>query len=97
MEVITAASGNEGIAHLESDDYGLVLCDAYMPDRDGLAVFEEVYRRWSALPFVFMTGYSVPAERDKILSEAAGILEKPAKTEQFSAMVESFWPKDKSS
>lgn len=95
-ELIRAASGDAGIAHLESGDYGLVLGDTYMPERNGFAVFEEVHRRWPNFPFVFMTGYSVPAEEKKIVSGAAGILEKAVKTEKFWAMVASFWQKTSS-
>ncbi|MFQ5868917.1 MAG: PAS domain S-box protein [Candidatus Zixiibacteriota bacterium] len=93
FEVATAAGGREAVSWLETGEFGLVICDIYMPDLDGFGVFEVVQKRWPELPFVFVTGYSVPIEREKVISQAAGILEKPVKMEHISAMVERFWPK----
>jgi PAS domain S-box-containing protein len=92
FEVATAAGGSEGVSWLERGEFGLVICDIYMPDLDGFGVFEIVQRRWPELPFVFVTGYSVAIEREKVISKAAGILEKPVKMEHISAIVERFWP-----
>lgn len=92
FEVATAAGGTEGLSWLERGEFGLVICDIYMPDLDGFGVFEVAQKRWPQLPFVFVTGYSVPIEREKIVSQAAGILEKPVKMEHISAIVERFWP-----
>jgi|GEM_PF-4664078 len=93
FEVATAAGGREGVSWLERGEFGLVICDIYMPDLDGFGVFEVAQRKWPELPFVFVTGYSVPIEREKVISKAAGILEKPVKMEHISAIVERFWPK----
>jgi len=93
FEVATAAGGREAVSWLETGEFGLVICDIYMPDLDGFGVFEVVQKRWPELPFVFVTGYSVPIEREKVISQAAGILEKPVKMEHISAIVERFWPK----
>jgi len=93
FEVATAAGGREGVSWLERGEFGLVICDIYMPDLDGFGVFEVAQRKWPELPFVFVTGYAVPIEREKVISKAAGILEKPVKMEHISAIVERFWPK----
>ncbi len=41
-EVITAASGNEGIAKAESEQPDLILLDVMMPDIDGPTAFQKL-------------------------------------------------------
>ena len=54
------SSGDAALARLQQGvDFALVLSDMIMPGRlDGAALVREISRRWTALPFILMTGYS---------------------------------------
>jgi DNA-binding NtrC family response regulator len=55
---------------------GAVILDLTLPDMSGLGVYEEIARRWPALPVIFSTGYG----DETILSSQAsnvGLLRKP--------------------
>jgi two-component system NtrC family sensor kinase len=78
--VETAASGQEALLRLESSHYDVVLTDIRMPDMDGLALFEEVKRRWPerAGRVVFVTGDTLSdALRELADSGRCAIIEKP--------------------
>jgi PAS domain S-box-containing protein len=77
-QVVTAASGSEGLRMFER--YGaqlqLVLMDVTMPDLDGFAVLRRIREQGSSIPVLLTSGYEV----DPTATAAAsgnGILEKP--------------------
>ncbi|MHB8764740.1 MAG: sigma-54-dependent transcriptional regulator [Deferrisomatales bacterium] len=59
-EVVTAASGEEGLGVLaeRADDLDLVLLDVRMPGMDGFAVLGHIRERYPNLPVVMATAYS---------------------------------------
>jgi two-component system NtrC family sensor kinase len=78
--VVTAASGQEALAHLERARYDVVLTDVRMPDIDGRALYEEIERRWPerAACVVFVTGDTLAsAMRDFVTQSGRPIIEKP--------------------
>ncbi|HEX9117719.1 MAG TPA: hybrid sensor histidine kinase/response regulator [Anaerolineae bacterium] len=56
-EVMTALSGEEGLAAMEQRRPDVVICDIMMPGLTGFDVFQRMRadQRWRALPFVFLT------------------------------------------
>ena len=44
--VLTAASGPEGLTHIEHHEVDLLLCDVKMPVHDGIWLTEQVRARW---------------------------------------------------
>ena len=80
--VITAASGQEALNKLESEDYDVVFTDIKMPGMSGLDMAEQVKAKRPWLPVVIVTGYGSPDNEAR--AEAAGVsafLRKPLSPE----------------
>jgi CheY-like chemotaxis protein len=57
FNVLTATSGEQGLALLEQNEVDLVILDYYMPGMNGGDVAAEVRRRKPALPIIFLSAY----------------------------------------
>jgi HAMP domain-containing protein/CheY-like chemotaxis protein len=86
MKVLTASTGHEAIALLESTgDIAIVLMDIMMPEMDGYQTMKRIrqnpaYRR---LPIVALTAKAMKGDREKCLEAGASdYLAKPVNTEQ---------------
>ncbi len=62
-QVLSAATGTEGLAMARSHNPDLVLLDLGLPDLDGMAVLKEI-RTWSRKPVVILSARN--QERDKV-------------------------------
>ena len=84
-QVLEAADGKEAVRQLDRHAQGieLVITDYLMPGLDGLGLLEEVRRRDTWLPVIFMTAY---ADKDVVIQalrhSCDGFLEKPFTPEQ---------------
>ena len=58
FEVVTAASAGEALQRLAECDPLALVTDLKMPDRDGVALMEEVHALRPALPVVLVTGHA---------------------------------------
>jgi DNA-binding NtrC family response regulator len=56
--VVTATSGDEALASLETAEIDLLLCDVRMPKMDGLAVLRRAKAHDGGIAVVMMSGYS---------------------------------------
>ena len=56
LEVVTARSGEEGLARLASTPVDLVISDVYMPGLTGEQVVERIAREHPDLPVILLTG-----------------------------------------
>jgi HAMP domain-containing protein/CheY-like chemotaxis protein/signal transduction histidine kinase len=86
MTVITAGTGREAIARLESTpDVAIVLMDIMMPEMDGYETMQ-VMRQNAAfrrLPIIALTAKAMKGDREKCLEAGASeYLAKPVNTEQ---------------
>jgi len=56
--VLKAIDGDEGIKIILSEDVDLVICDIYMPHKDGLAVIKQIRRilRYRNIPIIILSG-----------------------------------------
>jgi CheY-like chemotaxis protein len=80
--VITAASGEEALAKLQTESYDAVFTDLRMPGMSGLEVAERVKARQPWTPVVIVTGYGNQASEER--ARAAGVaqfLHKPLSPE----------------
>ena len=83
-----AATGQEGLAAVESDGPDLVLLDVKLPDMDGFAVLQGILRAHPHLPVLTMTADTTPeTSRQALRLGARGHLEKPCDSTVLLAMV----------
>jgi CheY-like chemotaxis protein len=86
MEVLTAGTGHEAIAKLESTpDVAIVLMDIMMPEMDGYQTMQVIRQKPALrrLPIVALTAKAMKGDREKCLEAGASdYLAKPVNTEQ---------------
>jgi len=86
MTVITAGTGREAIAKLESTpDIAIVLMDIMMPEMDGYETMQVIRQNKSfrRLPIIALTAKAMKGDREKCLEAGASeYLAKPVNTEQ---------------
>jgi len=58
-EIVTAASGQEGLETIEqSGPFQLIVSDYRMPSMNGVDFLSEVYRRWPEIERIILSGYA---------------------------------------
>jgi CheY-like chemotaxis protein len=86
MQVLTAGTGREAIATLESmPDVAIVLMDIMMPEMDGYETMQVIRQNpaFRRLPIVALTAKAMKGDREKTLEAGASdYLAKPVNTEQ---------------
>jgi HAMP domain-containing protein/CheY-like chemotaxis protein/putative methionine-R-sulfoxide reductase with GAF domain len=86
MSVLTAGTGREAIAMLESTpDIAIVLMDIMMPEMDGYETMQVIRQNnaFRRLPIVALTAKAMKGDREKCLEAGASeYLAKPVNTEQ---------------
>ena len=86
MTVLTAGTGREAIATLEStSDTAIVLMDIMMPEMDGYQTMQVIRQNplFRRLPIVALTAKAMKGDREKCLEAGASeYLAKPVNTEQ---------------
>jgi CheY-like chemotaxis protein len=86
MTVLTAGTGREAIATLESTpDLAIVLMDVMMPEMDGYETMRAIRENSSVrrLPIIALTAKAMKGDREKCLEAGASeYLAKPVNTEQ---------------
>jgi len=86
MIVLTAGTGREAIATLESTpDVAIVLMDIMMPEMDGYETMQVIRQnvRFRRIPIIALTAKAMKGDREKCLEAGASeYLAKPVNTEQ---------------
>jgi len=55
-ECVLATDGEDGVRQFRAERFDLVLCDIFMPRKDGLETIREIRRLSASVPIVAMTG-----------------------------------------
>jgi HAMP domain-containing protein/CheY-like chemotaxis protein/signal transduction histidine kinase len=91
MTVLTAGTGREAIATLESTrDLAIVLMDIMMPEMDGYETMQVIRQNASfrRLPIIALTAKAMKGDREKCLEAGASeYLAKPVNTEQLLSVL----------
>jgi CheY-like chemotaxis protein len=94
MTVLTASTGREAIALLESiSDVAIVLMDIMMPEMDGYETMQVIRRNPSfrRLPIIALTAKAMKGDREKCLEAGASeYLAKPVNTEQLLSVLRTW-------
>jgi CheY-like chemotaxis protein len=79
-QILTAASGSEGIELARANMPDAILLDVMMPVLDGPATLDQLRadEKTRNIPVVFLTAKARPAERDRLAGlSVSGVLAKP--------------------
>ncbi|UXI66527.1 HAMP domain-containing protein [Tahibacter amnicola] len=91
MKVVTASTGQEAIAMIQSTpDISLVLMDIMMPEMDGYETTRAIREdaRFRTLPIVALTAKAMKGDREKCLEAGASdYLAKPVNTDQLLSVL----------
>ncbi|HAT10064.1 MAG TPA: hypothetical protein DCS97_05600, partial [Planctomycetes bacterium] len=88
--VLTAPSGETGLAKLGAAQVDVVLCDLKLPNLDGLATMELAHERNSQQPWILITGHGSEETAVTAIKQGAfNYLTKPVDIARLRATVES--------
>jgi CheY-like chemotaxis protein len=91
MRVLTASTGSEAIATIESTpNLSIVLMDIMMPEMDGYQTMQAIRRNpeLRRLPIIALTAKAMKGDREKCLEAGASdYLAKPVNTEQLLSVL----------
>lgn len=98
FEVSVARDGNEALRVLAGGSIDLLLCDLYMPDKDGLETIQEVRRGNPRIPIIALSGGGFNGAVDLLPFArrlgAAEVLAKPFTGEALVSTVRSILSRD---
>lgn len=89
-EVLTAASGSEGLNLAQTAQPDAILLDVMMPDLDGPATFQQLQENPTtrSIPVIMLTAKASPTEHQPLLKLGiAGIITKPFKIPALVAQI----------
>jgi DNA-binding NtrC family response regulator len=87
-EVVTAASGEEASAKLETADYDLVITDISMPGMSGLELLARIRKNYPQTQVVVMTAYGSEDKREEAMKLGArNYIEKPFEIKEIKQLV----------
>lgn len=89
-QVVTARSGEEGLALIRQTSFNLVLTDLAMPGLSGLDVARRIRQEWPEIPIILVTGWE--AELNSTPIKEAGITDilfKPFRIEQLIEAIQA--------
>ncbi len=88
--VLTASSGEEGLAKLSAAAVDAVLCDLKLPSLDGLATMELAHEKYGPVPWVLITGHGNEETAVAAIKQGAfNYLTKPVDLARLKATIAS--------
>jgi two-component system, chemotaxis family, chemotaxis protein CheY len=96
-DAVLAVDGNDGVRRFRQQRFDLIICDVFMPDKEGIETLKELRQLDPVVPIVMMSGGAPTAyfwgatHRDYLaMAEALGAtrtIEKPFKYSQLIKLV----------
>jgi CheY-like chemotaxis protein len=96
-DAVLAVDGNDGLRRFQQQHFDLVICDVFMPDKEGIETLKELRQLDLVVPIVMMSGGAPTTyfwramHRDYLaMAEALGatrMIEKPFKYSQLIRLV----------
>jgi two-component system, chemotaxis family, chemotaxis protein CheY len=96
-DAVLAVDGNDGLRRFQQQRFDLIICDVFMPDKEGIETLKELRQLDPVVPIVMMSGGAPTAyfwgatHRDYLaMAEALGAtrtIEKPFKYSQLIKLV----------
>jgi DNA-binding NtrC family response regulator len=83
-----AENGLEALHLTEQNNYDIIVSDINMPVMSGTAFFTKLQETNDHTPFIFITGYEVTSEIDKVVKKATAIISKPVQFQEFMNLIE---------
>ncbi len=88
--VLSASSGEEGLAKMTAAAMDAVLCDLKLPNLDGLATMELAHEKYGTVPWILVTGHGNEETAVSAIKQGAfNYLTKPVDLGRLKATVES--------
>lgn len=96
-DVVLATDGEHGLEHFQRQHFDLVLCDVFMPNKEGLETIRELRQLSPSVPIISMTGSIAPAPAGqpdpdflRIATEfgATAVIAKPFRLHDLLALVD---------
>lgn len=92
-QVLTALSGDEGMAQATQHQPDAILLDVMMPIRDGVAILADLQARpeTQGIPVIFLTGNTEPSDRRQLYALGAkGVIMKPFEPLTLASQIAGF-------
>ncbi len=92
-QLMTAASGQEGIALAETEQPDAILLDVMMPDLDGLQTLEKLKTnpKTKHIPTIFITAKAQASDRRRFYAAGAkGVIHKPFDSLTLASQIAGF-------
>jgi CheY-like chemotaxis protein len=96
-EVLTAASGSEGLALAAVEQPDAILLDVMMPDMDGIETFQKLQTnpQTQDIPTIFLTAKARGSEQQSLFDLGiSGVITKPVKPQELVEQILEImaWP-----
>lgn len=91
-EVVTAASGVEGLLKAQQEKFDAILLDVMMPELDGMATFEQLkaLEQNQYTPMILLTAKTGQAEHQEFMQRGVkGVITKPFRARNLVAQIRS--------
>jgi len=86
-----ARDGMEALSLVSKNEYGLILSDVNMPRMSGAALFDKLKNINYSGAFIFMTGYDMGKDTEKIVQKGDGLLQKPVQSKTLLKIIEEIF------
>lgn len=87
-EVILAETADAALAAVRQTEFGLVLLDISLPEKDGWEVLEDLRGRGDATPVVMLSAHVLPEYRERARESGANdFLTKPFRRQELLGLI----------